>query len=174
MLTGKCYSQKNRIRLVQENVHTIVSLPTKRRLFKRYHSNKAFSTFYLQGGGGTRLQNICRNGVPPRSRTTSLQLRIDMKQKITSLSPTKYAAFPGELSLNCHDKCVCCHVCVCVCVGARWYTVLLCKVTSRADHQLRDVADTPTSRQQPQLLFRECYSRCRFQPYDYIIIRFVE
>jgi len=131
------------------------SLAYQQSVFKRYHSNKAFSTLYLQGGGGTRLENICRNGVPPRSRTTSPQLRIDMKQKITSLSPTKYAAFPGELSLNCHDTCVCCHVCVCVCVcvcgwvGARWYTVLLCKVTSRADHQLRDVADTPTSRHQP-------------------------
>jgi len=31
--------------LVQENVHMISDLPTKRRLFKRYHGDKHFSQF---------------------------------------------------------------------------------------------------------------------------------
>jgi len=49
-ISGIIHTHKKVNQFVQENVHTITSLP-----FKRYYSNKHFSEFYPQDGGENQV-----------------------------------------------------------------------------------------------------------------------
>ena len=43
-----------------------------------------------------------------------------------------------------------------------------------SNNDLRESTGTTQAHYVSYLLFRECYSRCRLQPYDRVIIRFVD